>query len=185
MLDDLEFQLTLQTKLLQPPPPVLAAPVPTMVTPQTSPTKTKGKSAFSNIFTSPKKRKELEKQQQLQQQQQRQQAQQAAQVHQKQQIPTTPTPWDLLHNVVARDGSFARSYVSLKDFEKSCFGRPNTVEVSCFNEWATDMSSVKSKRSVPIKKAPYRIGKLEVQLLFIPKTSGMTDVSHLTHYKLS
>lgn len=174
VLNDLEFQLTLQTKLEQPPPPPPKAVVKAL------PSKPK-QSTFSRVFTSPKKRKQLELQQQQQQQQQLQQQQQ----QQRQEPPAPVTAWDLLHGLVARDGSFARSYVCLKDFESKAFGRPFTTDINCFNEWAVDTASVKSKKGLhgslqPARKAPYKIGKLEVQLMFVPKPKGATDVS--THW---
>ena len=109
-----------------------------------------------------------------------QQRQQQAQANRR---AAHPTAWDLLHNLVAKDGSFARSYVCLNDHESNAYGKPFTVDVPCFNEWATEdlqnMSSVKSKRSAIStgmqRKAPYRIGKLELQLLFIPKPKGAKD----------
>ena len=170
VLNDLEFQLTLQTKLEQPPPPPPKAVVKAL------PSKPK-QSTFSRVFTSPKKRKQLELQQQQQQLQQQQQ--------QRQEPPAPVTAWDLLHGLVARDGSFARSYVCLKDFESKAFGRPFTTDINCFNEWAVDTASVKSKKGLhgslqPARKAPYKIGKLEVQLMFVPKPKGATDVS--THW---
>ncbi|KAJ6263211.1 hypothetical protein Dda_1772 [Drechslerella dactyloides] len=168
VLDDLEFQLTLQTKIAPPPTPAALPEVP--ITPQQSPPKPKSK--FGNLFSSPKKRREQERllhQQHLQ----RQQAAAAA-AAQRQARP--PSAWDLLHNLVAKDGSFARSYISAKDFEAKAYGRPYTVEVTCFNEWAVEMSSVKGKKNVPIRKPPYKIGKLEIQMLFVPRLPGMTDI---------
>jgi hypothetical protein len=97
------------------------------------------------------------------------------------QMKTQPTAWDLLSPLAAEDGSFARSYVCLKEHESRCFGRPYTVEVAAFNEWATEeagfASSVKSKRGStgPVRRAPYKIGKLELQLLFVPRPKGATD----------
>ena len=93
---------------------------------------------------------------------------------------TQPTAWDLLNGLVAKDGSFARSYICLKDHESGAYGRPYTVDVPCFNEWATEeVNSIKSKRSGTgggiQRKAPYRIGKLELQLLFVPKPKGAKD----------
>ncbi|KAI5814382.1 hypothetical protein BZA77DRAFT_250155, partial [Pyronema omphalodes] len=86
----------------------------------------------------------------------------------------------LLQGVVARDGSFARSYVSLKDFESKAYGRPLVTDIHCFNEWAVDTASIKSKKGMlnglqPARKAPYKIGKLEVQLMFIPKPKLATE----------
>ncbi|CAF9932774.1 MAG: Bud site selection protein bud4 [Alectoria fallacina] len=170
VLNDLEFQLTLQTKLEEP----KAKPVVESPTKSTSPSKP---STFSRVFASPRKRKELEMKRQEEAQQAERQKQQASK------RIVQPTAWDLLHGLVAKDGSFARSYVCLKDHETSAYGKPYTVDVPCFNEWATEeahtMSSVKSKRSAMNggvqRKAPYRVGKLELQLLFVPKPKDAKD----------
>ena len=169
VLDELEFQLTLQTKLEEP----KAKPVADSHTKSTSPSKT---STFSRVFASPRKRKEMEMKRQEEAQQAERQKQQASKRVQ-------PTAWDLLHGLVAKDGSFARSYVCLKDHETSAYGNPFTVDIPCFNEWATEdaptMSSVKSKRSAVNggvqRKAPYRIGKLELQLFYVPKPKDAKD----------
>jgi Fungal domain of unknown function (DUF1709). len=61
------------------------------------------------------------------------------------------------------------------------FGRPHIVDVACFNEWAVDEqpSSVKSKKSATSvtaqRRPPYKIGKLELQLLFVPKPKGSKE----------
>ena len=94
-----------------------------------------------------------------------------------------PTAWDLLSPLAADDGSFARSYVCLKEHESRCYGRPYMTEIAAFNEWAIEepnfASSVKSKRGTPgnsvVRRAPYKIGKLEVQLLFVPRPKGASD----------
>ncbi len=170
VLNDLEFQLTLQTKIEEPKVKVLPeSPL--------KPIKTPKQSAFSRVFASPRKRKELELKQQEDAQRAERQRQQEAQASRR---ATEPTAWDLLHGLVAKDGSFARSYVCLKDHESKAYGRPFTVDVPCFNEWATEeaqvASSVKSKRSTTRggvqRKAPYKIGKLELQLFFVPKPKG-------------
>lgn len=174
VLNDLEFQLTLQTKLEKPPPKVVAVPP---APPPQPPKVPKAKSTFSRVFISTKKRKELERQQKEQQllQQQQQQAQAQAQKAQ----PEEPlSAWELLSGLVARDGSFARSYVCLKDFEQKAYGRPFITEINCFNEWAIEPGSLKTKRgNNTVRRPPYKIGKLEVQMLFVPKPPGMTDVS--------
>jgi hypothetical protein len=100
---------------------------------------------------------------------------------QARQMAAAPSAWDLLSPLAAEDGSFARSYVCLKEHEPRCFGRPYLVEVACFNEWATEeagfASSVKSKRgnTAVVRRAPYKVGKLELQLLFIPRPKGAAD----------
>ncbi|KFY63006.1 hypothetical protein V496_04278 [Pseudogymnoascus sp. VKM F-4515 (FW-2607)] len=168
--NELEFQLTLNAKLQKPPPQRVVE----------SPTKAKVQkpSTFSRVFTSPKKRKELEMRQREEQQRamEKQQSEMAAKRTSQQ-----PTAWDLLSPLAADDGSFGRSYVCLKDHEQHCFGRPYVVDVNCFNEWATEevggMSSVKSKTGATQtrRRAPYKVGKLELQLLFVPKPKGATD----------
>ncbi|KAL8672281.1 MAG: hypothetical protein Q9168_003252 [Polycauliona sp. 1 TL-2023] len=174
VLNDLEFQLTLQTKIEEPKAkPIIESPTKAPVSPK--------KSAFSKVFASPRKRKEIEVREQEEARKADRQRQQEAQANRR---STQPTAWDLLHNVVAKDGSFGRSYVCLKDHESSAFGRPYTVDVPCFNEWAMEEaqnsgSSVKSKRSTVgmgmQRRAPYRIGKLELQLFYVPKPKDAQD----------
>lgn len=158
--NDLEFHFTLQMKVDQQKlRPQEAAPA--------SPTRQKA-STFSRVFASPRKRRELEMKQQLASQQQKSSDMNAG-------------VWERLRTLIARDGSFARAYVALSDHEKHAFGRPYTVDVACFNEWAVDEqpSSVKSKRSTTSshtqRRPPYKIGKLELQLLFVPKPKGSRD----------
>lgn len=158
--NDLEFHFTLQMKVDQ-----------DKLRPQeaasSSPTRQKA-SKFSRVFASPRKRREMEMR--LQQDSQQQKS-----------TDLNAGVWDTLRTLIARDGSFARAYVSLSDHEKYAFGRPYTVDVACFNEWATEEqpSSVKSKRSTASansqRKPPYKIGKLELQLLFVPKPKGVKD----------
>jgi len=167
--NDLEFQLTLNVKLEKPAPnKVIASPI------KVSKPKT---STFSRVFASPKKRKEMEMRQREEEERQAQQQREA----QARQLNANPTAWDLLSPLAAEDGSFARSYVCLKEHETRCFGRPYLVEVAAFNEWATEeagfASSVKSKRgnTAVVRRAPYKIGKLELQLLFVPRPKGCID----------
>ncbi|KAL9029525.1 MAG: hypothetical protein Q9196_002239 [Gyalolechia fulgens] len=173
VLNDLEFQLTLQTKIEEPKArPVVESPTKAPVSPK--------KSAFSKVFASPRKRKEIELREQEEARKADRQRQQDAQANRR---SVQPTAWDLLHNLVAKDGSFARSYVCLKDHESQAFGRPYVVDVPCFNEWAMEevqaAISVKSKRSTHSmglqRKAPYRIGKLELQLFYVPKPKDAKD----------
>ncbi|GAD93124.1 GTP binding protein (Bud4), putative [Paecilomyces variotii No. 5] len=159
--NDLEFQLTLQMKVDE------AKLYPQEHVPAT-PTKQKT-STFSRVFASPKKRKEMELKQQLE-----------AQQRQKAESRAGSGAWEKLRTVIARDGSFGRAYVCLSDHEKHAFGRPYGVDVACFNEWAVEeSSSVKSKKSSSSsgsqRKPPYKIGNLELQLLFVPKPKGAKD----------
>ena len=170
VLNELEFQLTLQTKLEepkpQPPPP---SPTKSVKTPKSS--------TFSRVFASPRKRKELELKQQEEAQKAARQKQVDAQASRR---PMQLSAWDLLHDLVAKDGSFARSYICLKDHESRAYGRPFTVDVPCFNEWAMEevrtISSARNGRGPTMqRKAPYKIGKLELQLLFVPKPKGALE----------
>lgn len=167
--NDLEFQLTLNAKLVEPAPKHVVE----------SPTKKVQKpSTFSRVFASPRKRKELEMKQKLEEQRIAEQKEREAQ---SKRASTQPTTWDLLSPLTAKDGSFGRSYVCLKDHETSCYGRPYVVDVACFNEWATEeanfASSARSKRGNTHvqRRAPYKVAKLELQLLFVPKPRGATD----------
>ncbi|KAK0630787.1 cell division protein anillin-domain-containing protein [Bombardia bombarda] len=183
--NELEFQLTLNVKLDKPAPVLPSSSSNKKLALPPSPTKmTRPRgSTFSRVFASPKKRKEMELMRQREEEELRlahqQQQQREAQARQ---MKTQPTAWDLLSPLAADDGSFARSYVCLKEHETRCFGRPYLVEVAAFNEWATEeanfASSVKSKRGnqqAVVRRAPYKIGKLELQLLFVPRPKGATD----------
>ena len=170
-MTDLEFQLTLQMKIEDPKPQVTQ---PAAASPTKS-SKTQKSSAFSRVFASPKKRKEQEMRQQLE-----------AEKHQRNQASISAAnvdPYAAVRNIVARDGTFARAYVSLSDHEQKAFGRPYTADVACFNEWAVDeaMHSVKSKKSTNSsasgaqKRPPYQVGNLELQLLYVPKPKGAKE----------
>lgn len=129
------------------------------------------------MFASPKKRKELELRQKEEDERFARQQRESQAKH----MAANPTAWDLLSPLAAEDGSFARAYVCLKEHEARCFGRSYVADVPCFNEWAVEeagfASSVKSKRgsNSVVRKAPYKIGKLELQLLFVPRPKGATD----------
>lgn len=176
VLNDLEFQLTLTTKL--PPPPKQNMPV----TPS-SPTKTskhQKSSSLSRFLTSPKKRAEKERQER-----EAAEAEERRVVDEQRRMRASvqPTAWDLLHQLVnSSDGSFARAYVNLKAHEKHCFGRKLTVDVPCYNEWALErdsavVNSVRSKRgnAGPVRRPPYVVGMLELELLYVPKPAGVGD----------
>ncbi|KAF2270280.1 DUF1709-domain-containing protein [Lojkania enalia] len=168
VLDDLEFQLTLQTKLEPPAQPAVTA------APARAVNHKKSHSAFRNLLSSPKKRKEQERKQQEEAERLALQQQQEAQAKRNHQA----SAWDLLHDLVGPDGSFARAYVSLKNHENQAYGRPLNVDIPCFNEWAVDdsgASSVKSKRGGVVRRPPYRIGKLSLQLLYVPKPKHAKD----------
>ncbi|EME84728.1 uncharacterized protein MYCFIDRAFT_152941 [Pseudocercospora fijiensis CIRAD86] len=176
VLNDLEFQLTLNTKLPEPPKRHAAATPP-------SPNKAaqhKKTSSLSRFLASPKKRAERERQEREAAEAEERRLQEE---ERRKRASVQPTAWDYLHELVNDvDGSFARSYVNLKAHEKECFGRQLTVDVPCYNEWAQErdaavVNSVRSKRgnAGPVRRPPYVVGFLELQLLYVPKPAGATD----------
>ena len=172
VFDELDFSLTLQTKLER---PTSQGSGVSQASSLESPKKKENKqSAFSRLLASPKKRREAERRQQEEQAELARQKQREAEA---QRASMQPSAWDLLHNLVGPDGSFARSVVSLEDYEEKAFGRPITTEVPCFNNWAAEesFSSTKSKHGGVQRKPPYKIGNLSLQLLYIPKPKGVKD----------
>ena len=155
VLNDLEFQLTLQMKLEE---PKQQRPI----SPSKPPSSPKKQGAFSRLFGSPRKRTEEAKIQELKR-------------------PVTPPSfYELVQSLVAKDGSFARAYINLSEHEKQAYGRPHSVDIKCFNEWAMEevnVGSSRSKKSVTQlqRRPPYEIGKLELLLLYIPKPKGAKD----------
>ncbi|KAK7885417.1 Bud site selection protein bud4 [Exophiala xenobiotica] len=161
VLNELEFQLTLQMKLEE---PKIERPQ----SPSKPPSSPKKQGAFGRLFGSPKKKKESELR--------------AIQESQAVRRPLTPpSAYELVQGLVAKDGSFARAYVSLSEHEKHAYGRPYTVDITCFNEWALEevhVGSSRSKKGVVTqlqRRPPYEIGKLELQLLYVPKPKGAKD----------
>ncbi|KAF2434551.1 DUF1709-domain-containing protein [Tothia fuscella] len=181
VLNDLEFQLTLQTRLTPPAKsPILVSPVSPTKSPSKSPAK---KSSFANFLMSPKKRREadrLAKEKQEEEEKQRLALERRRTEEQRQAArQRAPTAYDLLHELVGSDGSFGRAYVSLKNHESHCFGRPIMVDMPIFNEWALEdaafASSVKSKRGGTLRRPPYEVGKLTLQLLYVPRPKSATE----------
>lgn len=172
VFDDLEFQLTLQTRLQRPKSVAStfsSATIPTFKLPKPS--------KLTRLLSSPKKRREQE-----QRQREEEEAHAALQRQhdlEKQRATRRPTAWDLQHELVGADGSFARAYVSFSSHERQTFGRPCNVDVPCFNEWAVEdkaiSSSTRSKLGGAQRRPPYKIGKIELQLLYIPKPKGTAD----------
>ncbi|KAF2456332.1 cell division protein anillin-domain-containing protein, partial [Lineolata rhizophorae] len=188
VLNELEFQLTLQTKLEPPPQPAVES-----YPSASSPTKTpKQKSAFSRLLASPRKRKEAAKEEAAAREAEAAAAAAAAaEARRNARDNPDATAWELLHDLVASDGSFARAYVCLKSFEDRAFGRVLDIEVPCFNEWAIEDSeavanSVRSKSKGAhsstqvhgvgvVRRPPYRIGRMQLQLLYVPRPRGALE----------
>lgn len=169
VFDDVEFQLTLQTRLQRP------KSIASTLSSTTIPTfKLSKPSKLTRLLSSPKKRREQE-----QKQREEEEAHAALQRQhdmKRQRSSRRPTAWDLQHELVGADGSFARAYVSLSSHERQAYGRPCVVEVPCFNEWAVEdkaiSSSTRSKLGGAQRRPPYKIGRIELQLLYLPKPKG-------------
>lgn len=171
--NDLDFQLTLSTRL---PPPVTPRQEPVDVAAGTASSPTKStKSVLSRFLSSPKKRAEQERQQRetLEAEERKRQEERA-----RKRASMQPNAFDLMRELVSStDGSFARAYVNLATYENECFGRKAEVHVPLYNEWALEkdaavVSSVRSKRGAdcgPIRRPPYVIGQLVCQLLYVPR----------------
>jgi hypothetical protein len=155
VLNDLEFQLTLQMKLEE---PRLQRPE----SPSKPPSSPKKSGAFGRFFGSPKKKdKDLP-------------------TPVRNRPVTPPSFYEMVQGLVAKDGSFARAYVNLSEHEKKAYGRPYSVDLTCFNEWAMEevnVGSHRSKRGATSlqRRPPYEIGKLELLLLYVPKPKGAKD----------
>jgi len=171
-MQELEFQLTLQTHLTPPAKPSA---------PQSSPQKARSptkKSTFSRLWSSPKKRREQERL--LQQEEEERVSRERRAQEESLRVRAEPTAWDLLHELVGDDGSFGRAYVCLKNHEDACFGRPITVDIPIFNEWALEdpdiSSSVKSKcGNGTLRRPPYQVGNLTLQMLYVPRPKNSSD----------
>lgn len=95
-------------------------------------------------------------------------------------VPPIRDPWA---DMLGPNGEFSRAYIVESQFESEIYGKKQTFIVSCFNEWTvkrrpiTQDFSTSNKKSllrqqsqgVMGKKDPYRIGGLQVSMLYIPK----------------
>lgn len=78
-------------------------------------------------------------------------------------VPTSVK--DEWKNTFATDGSFARCYVDLEQYEGQVLGKCCSFNITCFNEWGTTPQGDDS-----IKRKPYVIGQLEVKMLYVPRS---------------
>lgn len=174
VFDDLDFSLTLQTQLER---PVSKSSNHSADDSFSSASKAKGakQSAFSRFLSSPKKKRREEE---LRMEAEAQAARQRRQDLDSRR-PTEPSAWDLLHNLVGEDGSFAQAVISLEEHEAQAYGRPFSVDVPCYNQWAVEeaafASSTKSKHGGIQRKPPYKIGSLSLQMVFVPRPKGVKD----------
>lgn len=73
---------------------------------------------------------------------------------------------DTWANKFAPDGSFARCYIDLQQFEDQITGKALQFDLNCFNEWET-----MSNGNQPMKRGkPYKIAQLEVKMLYVPRS---------------
>lgn len=76
---------------------------------------------------------------------------------------------DTWSNKIAQDGSFARCYVDLDQYESKITGEACNFNITCFNEWETISGKGNEART---RCQPYRIGQLEVKMMFVPRTDN-------------
>ncbi|PNS15235.1 hypothetical protein CAC42_8236 [Sphaceloma murrayae] len=182
---ELEFQLTLTTVL--PPKPKVAPSSSSGLSASSAGRKSPTKSMFSRLLSSPKKRAEAERKAAAEAEAEEKRRMEEAE---RRRLAERPTTWDRLRELVdGQTGSFARAYVGLKGYEEGCYGRSMTVDVPLYNEWAMEkdvhvVSSVRSKRSNGfgmgmrdgvVRRPPYQVGALEVQLLYVPRGKNMQE----------
>lgn len=158
--DELEFILSLKAKYTKQHEYTTTnkPSIPPPSTTNKSESPSKNRMGFSRIFGSPKKRigstssnssnKLLQQSPVIKEQQPQQE--------------TTIVKRDPWESIIATDGSFGRSYVSFSQYKGEIYGKPATFDIPCFNEWAKNGKA---------KKAPYKIGKLQVQMMFVPRGS--------------
>lgn len=65
----------------------------------------------------------------------------------------------------AQDGSFARCYVDLEQYEEQITGVVCNYNLNCYNEW----ENAKHTAEINAKRKPYVISQLEVRMLYIPR----------------
>ncbi|ORY84824.1 hypothetical protein BCR37DRAFT_334645, partial [Protomyces lactucae-debilis] len=75
-----------------------------------------------------------------------------------------------LAGYVAADGSFARAYLALSTFVNKAYGRPHSMVVPVLNEWAIEATGLAStsKGTPTRRRKPYKIGEIELQVLYVP-----------------
>lgn len=73
-------------------------------------------------------------------------------------------PW---RSKFAADGSFARCYVDLEQYEEQISGVARNFNITCFNEW-----EVSTRGGQVVQREPYKIAQLEVRMLYVPRTEA-------------
>ncbi|KAK6461575.1 hypothetical protein DFJ63DRAFT_319830 [Scheffersomyces coipomensis] len=69
----------------------------------------------------------------------------------------------------AQDGSFGRCYIDLEQFEDKITGKALNFNLNCFNEWDKYIDPTTKELT---KGKAYRIGQLEVKMLFVPRVDA-------------
>ncbi|KAG5368487.1 Bud site selection protein [Yarrowia sp. C11] len=82
---------------------------------------------------------------------------------------------DLWDHIVSSSGSFARCYIVESQYESEIFGRSRTYSVPLYNEWGQEKVESQDSRGRKThtwkRQEPYRIGCLEITLMYIPRVS--------------
>ncbi|CCJ30622.1 unnamed protein product [Pneumocystis jirovecii] len=74
---------------------------------------------------------------------------------------------DPLANSLSNNGSFGRSYVSLKMLKDNAYGRSYMTTIPCMNEW-TKKVVAKGKNRQLLKVKPYIICQLKIMAFYVP-----------------
>jgi hypothetical protein len=82
---------------------------------------------------------------------------------------------DLWDHIVSSTGSFARCYIVESQYESEIFGRSRTYSIPLYNEWGQEKVESRDSRDRKThtwkRQEPYRIGCLEITLMYIPRVS--------------
>jgi hypothetical protein len=80
----------------------------------------------------------------------------------------THDDWD---NIFATDGSFGKNKIIFYSENNEITARSRNYDIDLFNEWETQVRNGKEYR-----KAPYLIGKLDVSMLYLPRSSPLENL---------
>lgn len=80
---------------------------------------------------------------------------------------------DSLMSSIGRDGTFGQCAITFGQIRERCYGKLLTTTIDCTNRWATEPPSSpgKGKKDEIMRKKPYTVGSLQLQLFFVPGVS--------------
>ncbi|KAG5439914.1 hypothetical protein PCANB_000196 [Pneumocystis canis] len=78
-------------------------------------------------------------------------------------------------NCLSNNGSFGRSYVSLKMLKDDAYGRSYITTIPCMNEW-TKKSVIKGRNCQTLRVKPYIICQLRINAFYVPFVPGQKSL---------